>query len=170
MPNWPKDRRGKTETLKHYLKRLDDARQRAYQLSVKHQMGEWLNRFPWDFVGHYTFETPYSIDGATRAFQKYLWMHPNSYSYFSVENKPRGHVHVHALIGRVDNMDVLPWGLGSKEIDKFDKTKGAAWYVSKCRQDWQMSGGFPKEKPANADRWWRAGTTLDPTNIVGLRP
>ena len=131
-------------------------------------MAEWLNTFPWNFVGHYTFMNSYSIDGATKAFQDYLWQYPPCFSYFSVEEQPRGHVHVHALIGRVENMNVLPWGLGWYEFTPFDKNKGAAWYVSKCPQEWQLFGGFPKEKPANADRWWRPGTTTDPAVIERL--
>jgi hypothetical protein len=167
MPNWPKNRRGKNETLEHYEQRLIDDRIRAYRSSVKHQWGEFLNDIHWDFVGHYTFEKPYSIDGAASAFERYLKMYPICYAYFSIEDRSRPHVH--ALIGRIDNMNVLPWGLGWYQIQQFDKSKGAAWYVSKCpSQNWQMFGGFPKEKPAHCDKWWRPDTTLDPTNIVGL--
>ena len=145
MPNWPKDRCGKNEKLEHYLQRLNDARVLSYRSSVKNQMGEWLNQFPWNYVLHCTFDKPYSIDGATRAFQDYLNMYPTCYSYFSVEDQ--GRPHVHALIGRIESMNLLPWGLGYHQIQQFDKTKGAAWYVSKCPQEWQMFGGFPKEKP-----------------------
>jgi hypothetical protein len=167
MPHWPKDRRGKTETLEHYEQRLIDDRIRAYRSSVKNQMGEFLNQIEWDVFGTFTFQKFYSIDGATRAFEKYLNQHSICYCYYSIEDRPR--VHIHALIGRSESMSVLPWGLGWHEIQQFDRSKGAAWYVSKCpSQNWQMVGGFPKEKPANADKWWRPGITLDPTNIVGL--
>jgi hypothetical protein len=167
MPNWPKDRRGKTETLEHYEQRLIDDRIRAYRSSVKNQMGEFLNQIEWDVFGTFTFQKFYSIDGATRAFEKYLRMCPRCYCYFSVEEQPRPHVH--ALIGRIDNMNLLRWRLGWHEIHKFDRNKGAAWYVSKSpSQNWQMTGSFPKEKLANAGKWWRPGITLDPTNIPGL--
>lgn len=165
---FPVNRRGKSETIDHYLQRLNNRRVEKYLQSLKHQWGDFLNRFPWDVVGHFTFNKNFSIEGATRTFHSYLMQYPRCYCYFSVEDKPQ--VHIHALLGRVSNMNVLPWGLGWCEIQKFDKSKGAAWYVSKCRsQNWQMFGGFPKEKPAGADRWWRPGTTLDPTNIVGLQ-
>lgn len=164
---FPVNRIGKKESLDHYMRRLDVRRAEAYRSSVKHQWGEFLNKYPWDFVGHFTFAKNYSIASATEIFQSYLLRYPGSYCYFSVENKPM--VHIHALIGRVTDI-YCPWKLGTYQIETFDRSKGAAWYVSKCEEkNWQMYGGFPKERPANADRWWRPGITLDPRNIVGLQ-
>lgn len=165
---FPVNRRGKKESLDHYLQRLNTGRSEAYLQSVKHQWGEFLNKYPWDVVGHFTFNKAYSVPVAIKTFQNYLMQYPSCYSYFSIEETSQ--VHIHALLGRVVNMAVLPWGLGYYQVMAFDTRKGAAWYVSKCpSQNWHMFGGFPKEKPAGADRWWRPGITLDPRHIVGLQ-
>lgn len=164
---YPVNRRGKSETIDHFLQRLNNRRIEAYLQSVQNKWGEFLNTYPWDVVAHFSFASKFTftVDSATHAFQNYLLKYPGCYSYFSIEDKPAPHVH--ALIGRVGRLDI-PWGLGKYQIDIFDPSKGAAWYVSKSPSNWQMFGGFPKERPVNADRWWRPGITLDPRNIVGL--
>lgn len=175
MPAYPKGQRGKNESPNHYFQRLDEAKKNAvkYQSSATQaDYGDLIARYQ----EHYKFflsasfkykpslAKSYSL--ANSFVQRTLDFTPVAFGFYSIEDGIDRR-NVHMLIGRIAERPV--WPFGYFDCEEFDPTLGASYYVTKSTsRDFVFFGGWPKEKPPNADRWWRPGWTLNKTNIVGL--
>ncbi len=77
MPNWPKDRCGKTEKLEHYLHRLEVVRkQYCQEHNTVDKWGSFLFGYEWNWFGTFSFRKPISASTATNMFEDYLTMCP----------------------------------------------------------------------------------------------
>ena len=158
MPPYPRDRRGKKESLEHYFARLDQRRWSWKQSLPSAHWGNFLEqlgeKYPWDWFGTFTFSDPsVSADGAHYWFRRYLAEakgFTKPYAFRADEYGGRtGRLHLHALVGNVAHLlpfcgERLPpkkwgvnccwlhrWPCGHARILPYDPSRGARFYVAK---------------------------------------
>jgi hypothetical protein len=150
MPNYPKDRKGKTEPLTHYLERLKSARHTYYQeKATKDKFGSFLHEYEWNWFGTFSFRKSVSSQTASRLFDDYLNTCPRCYSFFALEKSTgpmdqfqEGRVHIHALIGNASDLKMKDdWMHGWFDVKPYDSEKAAVWYVTKSKDlEWDWFG------------------------------
>lgn len=157
VPPYPKESRGKHESLSHFLERLEQRRWSWEKSQPTELYGAFLEelscRYPFDWFGTFTFSEPVSPATAHYWFRRYLaWAKglTEPYAFRADEYGPGGgRLHLHALVGNVAHLapycgESLPprqwgcsccwlhrWPCGYARILPYDPTKGARYYVAK---------------------------------------
>jgi hypothetical protein len=117
--------------------------------------GKWLNEFDWAWFITLTFRKPQSAQTANHAFLGFMDRLKKKLNYFRViedADKP-SLLHIHALIGSGDivSPDKLiedEWKRrhGKAKAQRYDKTKGAAYYINKHINSDKMDWDFRMKK------------------------
>jgi len=127
-------------------------------------LGDWLNRFTWDWWGTFTFRKPKGPDTAKRAFEKFISeLFKGSKFYMAMEYPNRSQrIHIHAII-RDDNIlstkkkleKIWKDKYGKVEIEKYDSKRGAVYYISKFAASDKVEGHFNLEPGDEKERHTR---------------
>ena len=97
-----------------------------------HDMGDWLNPYPWQFFVTLTFAVDrISPDRAKKLFEQFAQASGKNVIYFFVIewHKFRDNVHIHALLGNVGKE--LNWAYGISRVLRYNPKLGARFYLSK---------------------------------------
>lgn len=132
--------------------------------AVVQALGDWLARFHWQVFATPTFRFPVGREQAHDAVDAWLRkLGPDVYAYVAYEEgKVGGRLHVHALIGGLVPRGARGKGIhhlalahqrlrrawrhghegvdGNVRAERYDPRRGAAWYVAKCPEDWELLG------------------------------
>ncbi len=99
---------------------------------MTHDMGDWLNPYPWEWFVTLTFGMDrVSPDRAKKLFEQFTQASGTNVIYFMVIewHKFRDNVHIHALLGNVENEP--DWGYGISRVLRYNPKLGARFYLSK---------------------------------------
>lgn len=95
-------------------------------------MGNWLSPYPWQKFVTFTFGMDrISPDRAKELFEKFAQASGANVIYFMVIewHKFRDNVHIHSLLGNVENE--LDWKYGISRVLHYNPKLGARFYLSK---------------------------------------
>lgn len=115
--------------------------------TIRSEMSSWLESFPWDLWGTYTFSEPFSPKSARRAMERHLKRVQNNfgkvipYAWFMEPHKHIEQPHFHSLLGDVSNVPLSAkkmykdWkdhqGHGRVDFEKYIEDKGVDHYLTK---------------------------------------
>jgi hypothetical protein len=117
-----------------------DADTLKLSLAARSAWGDWLYEYPWDHVITLTFNYSASPDMATRWFGRWLRRLEQRAQrglrwFYAVERGAAGLLHIHVLIRGTSEIGTAAlkaaWAPGRADADRYDSTRGAAFYATK---------------------------------------
>lgn len=104
----------------------------SYKERMVHDMGNWLNPYPWQWFVTLTFAIDkISPDRAKKLFEQFVQASGTNVIYFMVIewHRFRDNVHLHVLLGNVEKE--LNWEYGIFRALRYNQKLGARFYLSK---------------------------------------
>jgi hypothetical protein len=104
----------------------------GHKEKMRHDIGTWLNPYPWQWYVTLTFAMDrISPDRAKELFEEFVQASGANAIYFMVIewHRFRDNVHIHALLGNVENEP--DWGYGISRVLRYNSKLGARFYLSK---------------------------------------
>lgn len=111
---------------------------KSIENQAENDMGEWLSRFDWTYMVHWTFETPRSPKAASGIIRNHIRCLNPSLAFWKLEEgRVGGREHIHGLLkfrgGRSISSRKIKrtWKrkYGIAKVDEYEKGGGGAHYI-----------------------------------------
>ena len=129
---------------------------------VRDAFGDWLSQYKWNSFATLTFKRTQSLDTAKKSFRNFIERIKKGASYFVVLEEAGNNLHLHALLGNMDDVKEdrvkEEWKSrhGIAQVNKYDAKLGARYYITKSinsdRIDWdfKLKNAKKAEKPIDS--------------------